>query len=227
LILDTLQRLRPQKGWKQILDIGCGDGLFFPHLRNFGEVEGVEPMSDLVSPTNPDRNRIAICPFDNNFQPGKQYSLILMLDVLEHLEHPVEAVRHVMDLLEPDGTFVLTVPAFMALWTNHDVVNHHFTRYTKSQFHDVSRAAGLTIIEERYIYHWTCVPKLAAGLIERIFRLQPKPAHVPPSWVNDPLHWFSRVEQKTISRLPMPFGSSLLVIAKGRGHSPRDGVAQA
>jgi 2-polyprenyl-3-methyl-5-hydroxy-6-metoxy-1,4-benzoquinol methylase len=57
-----------------------------------------------------------------------------MLDALEHLENPVAALRHVCELLTPEGTFIATVPAFMALWTNHDVLNHHFTRYTKSAF---------------------------------------------------------------------------------------------
>jgi 2-polyprenyl-3-methyl-5-hydroxy-6-metoxy-1,4-benzoquinol methylase len=82
LIVDTLHRLQPAPGWKNILDVGCGDGLFFDRLSEFGEVEGVEPVTELVSPDNPYRRRIHVCPFDENFQPGKQYSLILMLDVL-------------------------------------------------------------------------------------------------------------------------------------------------
>ena len=84
LIIDVLRRLQPARGWKSILDVGCGDGLFFPQLSQFGEVEGVEPFAELVSPNNPYRSRIQICPFDENFRPGKRYSLILMLDVLEH-----------------------------------------------------------------------------------------------------------------------------------------------
>lgn len=76
----------------------------------------------------------AICRF-----LGKDYSLILMLDVLEHLEDPVGALQHAVDLLTPEGTLLITVPAFMALWTNHDVLNHHLTRYTKRSFSNVAR----------------------------------------------------------------------------------------
>jgi 2-polyprenyl-3-methyl-5-hydroxy-6-metoxy-1,4-benzoquinol methylase len=37
-----------------------------------------------------------------------------MLDVLEHLEDPVAALRHALGLLAPEGTMIITVPAFLA-----------------------------------------------------------------------------------------------------------------
>jgi SAM-dependent methyltransferase len=212
LILDVLRRLQPAQGWKTILDIGCGDGLFFPQLSQFGEVEGVEPFGELVSHGNPYRDRISICPFDENYRPGKQYSLILMLDVLEHIEDAVGALRHAVDLLAPDGRLVATVPAFMALWTNHDVLNYHFVRYTKSSFRPVARQAGLRIQEERYLFHWTFPVKLGIGFRERLFRLQAQPAQVPARPVNELLFWASRLEQKTLTALSFPFGSSLMVV---------------
>jgi SAM-dependent methyltransferase len=212
VILDVLRRLQPTQGWKTILDIGCGDGLFFPELSRFGEVEGVEPFAELVNPANPYRNRISICPFDENYRPGKRYSLILMLDVLEHIEDAAGALRHAIDLLEPDGRLVATVPAFMALWTNHDVMNQHFLRYTKSTFRQVARQAGIRIQEERYLYHWTCPVKLGIGLKERIFRIQPKPAQVPMWAINESMYFLSRLEQRTLTPLSLPFGSSLLVV---------------
>lgn len=212
LIISRLRCLLPERGGNRILDIGCGDGLFFPELSQFGEVDGVEPFAELVSANNPYRGRIQICPFDDNFQPGKRYSLVLMLDVLEHLEDPVAALRHVIELLEPGGKFLATVPAFMALWTNHDVVNQHFIRYTKSSFRQVARQAGLRIQEERYLYHWTCPVKLGIGFIERLFHSEPKPAQVPTRTVNELLFWMSRLEQKTLTPLSLPFGSSLMVV---------------
>jgi 2-polyprenyl-3-methyl-5-hydroxy-6-metoxy-1,4-benzoquinol methylase len=212
VILDVLRRLQPTQGWKTILDIGCGDGLFFPELSRFGEVEGVEPFAELVNSANPYRNRISICPFDENYRPGKRYSLILMLDVLEHIENAAGSLRHAIDLLEPDGRLVATVPAFMVLWTNHDVMNQHFLRYTKPTFREVARQAGLRIQEERYLYHWTCPVKLGIGLKERIFRIQPKPAQVPMWAINESMYFLSRLEQRTLTPLSLPFGSSLLVV---------------
>ena len=213
-IVHTLRQFQPEQKWSNILDIGCGDGLFFDRLAEFGEVDGVEPSAELVNPNNPHRSRIHICSFDENFQPGKRYSLILMLDVLEHLENPVAALRHVLELLTPEGIFVATVPAFMSLWTNHDVLNHHFIRYTKATFRDLANRAGLPIIQERYLYHWTFPVKLAVGLLERTLHAEPMPAKVPPAWINAPLYWLSRIEQKTIGHARLPFGSSLMVIGQ-------------
>jgi SAM-dependent methyltransferase len=213
-IVETLRRLQPRRGWNSILDVGCGDGLFFPRLSEFGDVEGVEPSSALIRPDNPDRQRIHICPLDDNFRPGKRYSLILMLDVLEHLADPAAALRDMLRLLEPSGTFVATVPAFMSLWTNHDVTNHHYTRYTKRSFAEVARHAGLRIREERYLYHWTCPLKLAQRASERLLRQAPALPTIPPRWLNEMFFRLSRLEQKTVSRLLVPFGSSLLIVAE-------------
>lgn len=210
-IVCALDRLRPANGWRNILDIGCGDGLFFSRLEKYGDVEGVEPCAELVSDENVYRKRIHVLPFDDQFQPGKRFSLVLMLDVLEHLADPVAALRHALALLDDDGTFLATVPAFMALWTNHDVMNHHYTRYTKSSFHAVAEKAGLEIRTAQYLYHWTFPVKLGVRWVEQAFHAPPAPPKVPPPWINETLYRVTRMEQETLSRLPMPFGSSLLV----------------
>jgi 2-polyprenyl-3-methyl-5-hydroxy-6-metoxy-1,4-benzoquinol methylase len=195
-----------------ILDVGCGDALFFDVLSQLGEVEGVEPTQDLVSPDNPHRPKIHVCEFDDDFQPGKLFSLILMLDVLEHLSNPAAALRHAVNLLRPGGLLLATVPAFMSLWTNHDVMNHHVTRYTKRSFQQLANQTGLLILEQRYFYHWTSPLKFLAGIAERALQLPPNPPRVPPAFINEPLYWWSRLEQISLTRLPMPFGSSLMVI---------------
>jgi 2-polyprenyl-3-methyl-5-hydroxy-6-metoxy-1,4-benzoquinol methylase len=211
-ILKTLRELPGSGTRNEILDIGCGDGLFFDRLAEFGNVEGVEPSPELVSKDNPHRDRIHICPFDANFQPDKRYSLVLMLDVLEHLPNPVAALRHALDLLHPDGQAIITVPAFMSLWTSHDVLNHHYTRYTKSRFRIVAEQAGFRICAERYFFHWTCPIKLAARCVESILPSKPKPPGIPATFVNSALFWLSLAEQETLTRLPMPFGSSLMIV---------------
>lgn len=210
-IVEKIRQLRPPAGWQRILDIGCGDALFFDRLAEFGDVEGIEPCAQLVTPDNPHRDRIYIGPFDENF-PRKQYSLILLLDVLEHIDTPTDALRRATDLLAPDGRVIVTVPAFMALWTNHDVINQHLTRYTKSSFRRIAQQARFEILEERYFFHWTCPVKLAVRAMESAIRTQPQPPKIPPVWANEALFRLSRLEQKTLSVLPMPFGSSLMVI---------------
>ena len=43
LLVRELSRLRLPPSGGRLLDVGCGDGLFFERLAEFGAVEGVEP----------------------------------------------------------------------------------------------------------------------------------------------------------------------------------------
>jgi 2-polyprenyl-3-methyl-5-hydroxy-6-metoxy-1,4-benzoquinol methylase len=213
LIIETLQRLRPS-GWKYILDVGCGDGLLFPRLRQFGMVEGIEPSLRATNASNADGNCIYSCSFDQNFRPPHKYSLILMLDVLEHLQDPIGALRHAGELLEPNGTILITVPAFMTLWTNHDVLNHHFTRYTKGGLRQLAVRAGLRVMEARYFFHWMYAAKFIVHVFEHAFHPEAKLPHIPRAWVNRSLYMISRAEQKILSKLPIPIGSSLMAVVE-------------
>jgi len=207
LVLRTLRRLRAGRGPGRILDVGCGDGLFFGRLAELGEVEGLEADPSLLSADSPHRARITVAPFDEGFQPGHRYALVLMLDVLEHLPDAEGALRHARSLLEPDGRLVVTVPAFQWLWTHHDELNRHYVRYTRATLAEVARRAGLRMEESRYFFHWTVPGKLAVRAKERL--LGPGgPERVPAAPVNRALYLLSRAEQA----IRLPFGTSLLAV---------------
>jgi len=212
LILDVLRAHQPASRWQRILDVGCGDGLFFDQLLQFGEVTGVESAESLVSPDGPHRSRIHVGAFDSRLQLSDGFSLVLMLDVLEHLPDPGAALRYALQLLAPGGTVLVTLPAFNVLWTNHDVINQHCTRYTKRTFCKLAREAGLHIEIERYFFHWLFPVKIAARIVEHISRSRPTPARVPNLWINKLLYALSRFEEMTWGRLSLPFGSSLVVL---------------
>jgi SAM-dependent methyltransferase len=218
-ILEVLHRYFPSNAGLKILDVGCGDGLFFDRLAEFGDVEGVEPDAGLVNPEGPHRSRIRIAPFDMNFRSSESYSLVLMLDVLEHLDDPSAALHQAYSLLDPAGALLLTVPAFQLLWTNHDVINQHRVRYRRKTLGPLLRQAGFVILEEWYWYQWTCPAKLAIRLVESIVRRPPAVAHVPPVWINRLLYWISRMEQRTFGAIGIPFGSSLMVYCAKQGKS--------
>jgi SAM-dependent methyltransferase len=195
-----------------ILDVGCGDALFFDRLAEFGNVEGLEPDARLIEPANPHRIKIHAAPFDKNFQPGKRFGLILMLDVLEHLDRPEEAVSCVYDLLEAGGVFLLTVPAFPVLWTNHDVINHHRLRYRKKTLIPLLRKARFSIEKACYWYQWTFPVKVVQGIAEKLIGSGSSLPRVPPNWLNRFLYQWSRLEQQTLGVIGVPFGSTLMVL---------------
>ena len=218
VILDALRRHGAYERRQNILDIGCGDGLFFDRLSELGDVEGVEPGAELVDPNGRWANRIHVAPFDTRFRPSRPYSTILMLDVLEHLEHPAAALRHALALLEPGGLMLITVPAFRALWTSHDVVNHHFTRFTRRSFRAVAHEASFGIREERYFFQWTVPAKLAVRAVESVRAPRDALPAMPPALINSALRSLSRLEYRLLAPLGVPFGSSLLIAG---GHAAR------
>lgn len=226
-ILKVLRRIHPADGPGSVLDIGCGDGLFFDQLSQFGKVEGVEADASIVDPNGPHREQIHACPFDYRFQPGKRYGLIVMLDLLEHLDDPVGGLQHAVDLLEDDGRIVITVPAFRLLWTSHDDWNHHLTRYTKQSFGELARRTNLEIEQLRYFFHWTWPVKLAIRLKERLLGSAPRPAQVPAPLINRSVHTLCRVEQTLFRALPLPFGSSLLVVGRRKNSAPSNSPAHS
>jgi hypothetical protein len=153
-----------------------------------------------------------VCAFDERFRPEKQYGLILMLDVLEHLPDPVGALRHALNLLDDGGTLLVTVPAFEILWTQHDDLNHHFTRYSKKSFRTVANEARMNVRDLRYLFHWTYPAKLAVRLKEALFPSTPQAPRLPPRLINTALYEMTRLEQEWLSRWRVPFGSSLMAL---------------
>ena len=213
VVMEAVERLAPAGGWSAILDIGCGDGLFFERLSRFAPlVEGVETDAEIVSPEKRWRGRIHVRPFDETFDVGRRYGLVLMLDVLEHLQNPEAALRHALRLLEPAGRIVISVPAFNVLWTSHDEYNHHLTRYTRATFGRLAASAGLRIESSRYLFHWTWPAKLVQRLAERVLPHASGPPQVPPALLNRGLLALCRTEYRLLGGLPMPFGTSLFVI---------------
>lgn len=212
VLLETLDRYRTDGGFGRILDIGSGDGLFLERLEAFGSPEGLEPEERIVSQATRRRWPMHLGPFDDDFAPGHRYGLIGMFDVLEHLAGDVAALRRARDLLRPGGLLVITVPAFAALWTRHDDLNHHLRRYTRRSLGSAVREAGLRLLEQRFFFHWLAPVKLLVRAKERVSSAS-APMSLPGPLVNRLLLVISRLEQQTWGRIGIPFGSSLLAVA--------------
>jgi 2-polyprenyl-3-methyl-5-hydroxy-6-metoxy-1,4-benzoquinol methylase len=214
-ILAEIRRLGfTEDGTADILDVGCGDGLLFSSLTGFGRVFGVESDETTLAADSPYRERIYCQPFDADFQPARRFDLILMLDVLEHLPDPAAALEHARSLLRPEGRILITVPALNALWTTHDDVNHHYIRYDRQSFRTLASVAGVDLLTLQYFFHWTCPIKLLIRLKERLWHTSPQPPKVPQLLVNRMLLALSCAELRLATPLRLPFGSSLLAVAR-------------
>lgn len=216
IVLKELDRMRPDRRWGRILDVGCGDGLFFPRLSERGDVVGLEPEGEIVTVRERADGRIHVREFDTTFRPSGSFGLVMMLDLLEHLSEPVEALAHAGTLLDRDGRILITVPAFKILWTAHDELNHHRCRYSRNSLEREVRAAGLDVIECSFVFHWLFPVKLILRVREAFFGQRADIPPIPPSPLNNVLERFSVLEHRVLRDVPVPFGSSLLMIAGSR-----------
>lgn len=126
----------PAKTDLNILDVGCGSGGNFKMLSKFGKITGLEP--DEFAATQAKSKNIAIKVIKDDFIINtevltQKYDLIVLTDVLEHIEKDKEALNKILGLLSPNGKLLITVPAGMNIWSSHDVTHQHFRRYSKSE----------------------------------------------------------------------------------------------
>lgn len=197
-----------------LLDFGCGDGLFFSVLERYGTPRGIEPDARLLDPTGPWRDRISTDPLILEPAETGRYRLVVALDVLEHIDDPRPVVKELARRLSSDGFFVATVPAFQSLWTAHDDLNHHVRRYRLSELEALLTEAGLEIVESRYFFSWLAILKWFVARVERLVRPLPKPPTVPFGPFNAAALALSRMEQRLLRDSHPSFGSSALVVAR-------------
>jgi SAM-dependent methyltransferase len=214
ILLSTIERLVTVTPIR-ILDVGCGDGLFFDALQRFGEVTGIEADAATFGEKNPWADRIIIGELDESFVPSHRFDLILLLDVIEHVPNARNLLRNAARLLKPTGRVLVTVPAFQWLWTRHDKLNHHVKRYTASDVRILLRAADLAPVETTYLFQSLILPKIAVRLAESLGIGGQGLPQVPSPTVNTALQAWFWTEYRILSWIP--FGTSVLAVA---GHLP-------
>lgn len=200
----------------RILEIGCGTGSNLPMLKAFGDVEAIEP--DQAA------RRIAIERYDVAISEGSlpdglhvadgAYDLIVMLDVLEHVEDDVAALAQVKRKLKPGGRLLLTVPATPWLWSSHDEAHHHFRRYTARGLARVLKATDYTLHHQSHfntlLFPLICAARFAGWITGRKGGDDAMPGTV----VNAVLGSIFAVERAWVSRLSIRFGVSMLAYAE-------------
>jgi SAM-dependent methyltransferase len=100
-----------------LLDIGCGAGAFLKLAKAAGfRVTGLELNPILAQRT---REHVGVEVLEGDFPEadlgGRRFSVITMLDLIEHLTDPVGALRRCYELLEPGGQIVIYTPNHSSL----------------------------------------------------------------------------------------------------------------
>jgi SAM-dependent methyltransferase len=200
-----------------LLDVGCGTGGNLPMLARHGTATGVEFFEGAAQMARDQSGCEVHCgPAEDLPIADGAYDLITMLDVLEHLEDEAPALAEVTRLLAPGGRFLFTVPAFMFLWSGHDVALHHHRRYRRGQLASVVEAEGFHVDWLSY-YNVGLFPAVAAiRVLRKLTGGGAEKADVaagegPLATVLETAFAF---ERHLVGRIPAPAGVSLIGVAR-------------
>ncbi|MDP3737168.1 MAG: class I SAM-dependent methyltransferase [Hyphomonadaceae bacterium] len=164
-----------------VLDVGAGSGFFSRWLLRNGRAQKAICVDPFYEADRDEEEAGKPILFRRSIE-ACDADLLLMMDVLEHVEDDKGLLGQYLPLLRPGGRCFITVPAFQFLWSAHDTFLEHKRRYTLAQLERTVAAAGAQDVRGHYYYG--AVFPIAAGV--RLMR-RGKPAegsdlqkHSPP-----------------------------------------------
>jgi SAM-dependent methyltransferase len=207
---------------RRILDVGCGTGTMLSYLADYGKAQGVDIDEEAIGYcrerglTDVRLGSAETLPFEDG-----SFDLVTALDVVEHLDDDLAALREFRRVLRPGGTLLVTVPAHPFLWGDQDEVNLHKRRYLAPQLRDRLAGAGFEVLRVTYINAFMFPPIAAVRMLRRLeHRLRPRTAaqsdfrYPAPRPVNFLLGWIFGIEAPIVRRVDIPFGVSILAVGR-------------
>jgi 2-polyprenyl-3-methyl-5-hydroxy-6-metoxy-1,4-benzoquinol methylase len=154
-----LSRIEKMKRRGKLLDIGCGSGLLLDEAKSRGwKVEGVDLSSWAKRYAN---EQFGIRVFQGSLlkaaYPDQSFDAIVMLDVIEHLEHPKEVLKEIRRILKHDGILYVSTPDIGSFWSRifgalwWGINKYHLFYFSKKTIEDLFRKYGFESI--RYQAH--------------------------------------------------------------------------
>ena len=127
---------------RRILDVGAGSGFFSRHLLAEAGAQSALCV-DIGYPSDRDDSEGGKPVLYRRDTGPTDCDLVLMMDVLEHVDDDRGLVRHYAAKVPSGAHFLVTVPAFRFLWSGHDVFLEHKRRYRLGEIEAAMRDAGL------------------------------------------------------------------------------------
>ena len=203
-----------------LLDIGCGTGAMSARLTKWGRVVSADfsPLALDFSKRRGVKRLVAADAMNLPFAENSFDALVAM-DILEHLPDDLAAMREFYRVLKPGGKVIATVPAYPALWSEHDIALMHHRRYRRQEYGDRFSSVGFSL--DKLSHTMTLLYPLVA-LQRKINSRKPTSdspqAAMPmfPAPLNSALTGLLGMENAIARRVNFPFGVTILCVATKR-----------
>jgi SAM-dependent methyltransferase len=161
----VLQLLAANARSTRYADVGSGD-LYF--ARRLCELTDAPVYAVDVNYENPGADgQLVICT-DLDQVPSGSVDCVVLMDVLEHVDDDVGLLQAVDRVLAPAGRLLITVPAHLSMWSDHDVLLGHRRRYNRRHLRHVLQRGGVKVDE---CFHFFVIPYLARAVIKGLSSL--------------------------------------------------------
>lgn len=218
LISQSILKTFITSGNKKVLDAGCGTGGNFNLLKQFGTVVGIDVSAIAIRLAkekgiiNIKKGSVDNIPFSTN-----SFDLITCFDVLGHKQvYENKALSEINRVLKPKGLILMRVAAYNWLYSIHDIRVQNIRRYTRNKIRKLFLENNLIPIKITYA-NTILFPLVAfKRLVFKMFKIRSLNSDVQP--INYLLNIFLyipfMIENFIIKYINLPFGSSIIILAK-------------
>lgn len=99
---------------ESVLELGCADGRMTKWLaRDFKKVTAVDASSTFIKEVQEKVNSPHvqfICSFFEDYSPNEEFDIIVMTNILEHVDDPILILKKAKKWLRQDGKIFIVVP---------------------------------------------------------------------------------------------------------------------
>lgn len=126
----------PKEKQLRVLEIGCGTGTFLRQMeRKTGwNIDGADINFEALNDSVAERSRLLFYNvMEEREEFRKFYDIVVLMDVLEHIEKPAEFLKACFYHLRPGGVFIINIPAVQRMYSVYDEVMGHLRRYDREK----------------------------------------------------------------------------------------------
>lgn len=197
-VTSLIRKEVPLQAGSCVLDIGCGDTFVVERLAaqypqcSFYAIdtaftdEIIHTYSESMSVTN-----VQLFKSVEDALPsmqGKAASLILLMDVIEHIEDDIAFLEYLRN--QPFSTtqtrVLITVPALQSLFCSHDVYLGHYRRYTNGMLQEHVERSNYILLKRGYFFFALIFPRVLQVIAEKYLGVQSKPNTDLMTWNGSP-----------------------------------------